>query len=291
MTGGMTGMAGMTGSNTAGDDDPWAGMPPLELQVTVHRCSACHMAFVQRSHCARHVQLPACHGATIKTKTTVVTGMGDSSTHVRQTRQSAGRSAVVQNATTIHHADTVNVDNRTTINIIVGDKLGDLVRSGTVTESELIRRTVLENADLRRQLRTLENIPAAMFRVTKGKDGPQQLRNARLDGRRVTELQPSGAVQSTTLQYCKDTAVRMVERLQAAIASVDASSPLAVREWARDVEKALAEKAFGKYDYPTVLALYRDASTAFYKLPQDARDRVSDGVSNIALFIARDAGF
>lgn len=281
------------GGTTCGD--PWAGMQPLrQFKVAVYRCSACHMAFNARKDCMRHMKLPACAGAVAKIKYFYLDGSGSSDQHprTRQTKSTPGvQGAPAAVHTTTINADTVNVDNSTTINIIVGDVLGDLVRAGTVTESELIRRTILENADLRRQLRTIDNIPAAVFRVTKGKNGPRQLRNARHEGRRVTELRDDGAATSTTLQFCKETAVRMVEELRTAIESVDAAAPPAVQEWARDVAKALAEKAFGKYDYPTVLALYRDASHAFYKLPQEARHRITSGVSNIALFIARDATF
>ena len=206
-------------------------------------------------------------------------------------RQGRGRAAAVPH-TVVHQANTVHIQHIETQNvIIVGSELGDLVRSGTITESELIRRTILENADLRRQLRTIENIPAAVFRVTKGKDGPQQMRNVRREGARVQELQNEGIMSCTTLKYCKATAVKMVDELQKVVKAVDDSSPPAVREWARDVANALAEKKFGKHNFPTVLKLYKEASSSFYKLPKEARDTVAGGVADIALFISEDANF
>lgn len=271
------------------DDDPWGGMEPLhDFPVTIHRCSTCHMAFVNRRDCTRHTALPACRGATVKTKVCPLSGKGYVRTRrARQCKTVPGAGPItISHSTTIQHIEHVD-----TINIIVGDELGDLVRSGSITESELIQRTILENADLRRQVRTIENIPAAVFRVTKGTGGPRQLRNVRRNGGRVAELEDDDVKHSATVEYCKATALKMLRELQTAIQSVDACSPEAVREWARDVAKALEEKAYGRFDYPTVLRLYADASGKFYKLPKQHRDAVSAGVMDIAMFIAQTADF
>ena len=290
---------------TTEHEDPWSGLPPFPgLVVKVHRCSACGLAFEDRKNCLRHVKLPACQGASVKTKTFLVQDGGGVPV-AKTTRRSRNRQGVAQqqagvSTTHVEHADTVHIQNtHNTHNthiqanniIIVGSELGDLVRSGSITESELIRRTILENADLRRQLRTIENTPAAVFRVTKGTHGPQRMRNVRRDGKRVAELHEHGIVTSTAVKYCKDTAVKMVDELQKAIRAVDESSPAAVREWARDVTAQLAEKQFGNHDFPTVLKLYKDASSSFYKLPKEARDTVAGGVADIALFIPDDATF
>lgn len=200
-------------------------------------------------------------------------------TRKRQTFETAGATAV--NNYKVHIGD--NISNN--VFIIVGDELGDLIKAGTVTEEELIRRTILENPDLRRQVRTIENIPAAVFRLTKGKDGPRRMRNVQRHGRKIEEYRQDGKVTHTTTQYCKDTAVKMVEQLQHVIRSVDDTSPVAVQEWAREVARELREPRFGKYDFPTVLKLYKEASSAFYKIPQEARDTISASVSDIAMFI------
>lgn len=248
------------------------------------------MAFVQKSHCTRHLELPGCRGAECRTKTVVVMGTGCAKVSGRQTKKSAGRTAstaanMYENST--HIDQSVHIQNV----IIVGDALGDLVRAGTATEADLICRTILENADLRRQVRTVENIPAAVFRVTKGRDGPQQLRNVKRHGRRVQELRAAGVEHCTTLDYCKATAVRMVDQLRAAVGSVDAAAPKAVREWAADVARELEQKKYGNLDYPTVLKLYSEASGRFYKLPKECRDAVSGGVADMAVFIADTAAF
>ncbi len=285
----------------AGDNaDPWAGMPPLcNFNVRIHRCSVCHMAFNERKDCVRHTRLPACEGATVKTKVVIVNGQGvpGNAQHTRQTKKNPGTMNGAEHIHaehidihgidigTLNNVDTLNIE-KVEININVGSELGDLVKSGSVAESELIRRTILENADLRRQLRTLENIPAAIFRLTKGTHGPRQLRNVKREGGTVTEVSTDGPKTAATIKYCKATAVKMLDELQKAIRSVSDASPVAVQEWARDVAATLAEKTFGNYDYPTVLNLYCDASTKFYKLPPECRQTVSGGVRDIAMFIA-----
>lgn len=94
----------MTSANDA-HDDPWGGMPPLQMQVTVHRCSRCFMGFVQRAHCARHVELPACRGAEIRTKTAVVMNALDAQPR-RQTRTSASSVRRTGNTTILDHKIT-----------------------------------------------------------------------------------------------------------------------------------------------------------------------------------------
>ena len=194
------------------------------------------------------------------------------------------------------HNTTTTINNNPTINnnntfIVVGNELGDLVRAGTVTESELIQRTILENADLRRQMRTVENIPGAVFHVTKGRSGPQRLRNVKMDGRRVAELWPEGVRTFTKTEYCKSTALRILEALQDAIASVGEDAPEALREWAREVSAALRRKMHNDIDYVTALRLYAEASSTFYKLPSEIRDPVSIGVTNIGNYIANAGTF
>lgn len=270
------------------DADPWAGMQPLRnFVVTVYRCSACEMAFVREDNCARHTRLPACAGASVRAKACAVHPLDAPFERRRQSRQRPGETTVrhtIEHQTIEHQT---NIQHQTNlINIFVGEDLGDLVKSGSLTESELIRRTVLENAEVRRQLRTIENIPVALFRVTNGSNGPRQLRNVKRDRRGVVEVSTVGERRVPVVEFCKNTAVKMVEELQAALRSVNNSSPMAVQEWARDVRESLNAKSFGEYDYPTVLKLYRDASSRYYKLPKECRDTVSSGVRDIALFIA-----
>ena len=182
-----------------------------------------------------------------------------------------------------------------TVNIVLppGDPLGDIVKAGSAAESELIRKTILENADLRRMLRTIENAPAAIFHLTKGTGGAQAMRNVRKEGQgRACELREDGLVSSSTIQYCKTTAVRLVEELRRAVDSVTPQSPEAVREWASDVTTALRANVGGRdVDYVTALRMYCDASSKFYKLTPGARDAIAGGVRDIAQFISDNADF
>lgn len=286
----------------AAEEDPWAGMQPLQnFVVMVYRCGACGMAFVREDNCVRHTRLPACVGAMVQAKACVVQPLDSPCTRRRQSRQRPGKTTVEhQTAEHIEHQTVEHIANQTTIiehqttiqnqtnliNIFVGNELGDLVTSGSLTESELIRRTVLENAEVRRQLRTIENIPVALFRVTNGSNGPRQLRNVKRDRRGVVEMSAAGERRVPLVEFCKNAAVKMVDELQAALRAVNDQSPVAVQEWARDVRESLNAKSFGEYDYPTVLKLYRDASSKFYRLPREHRDMISSGVRDIALFIS-----
>lgn len=242
------------------------------------------MAFVNRRYVNDHIKLPKCAGASILTVECDVVGPGR--TLHKRSRQSCGNVASTgkQMANTINNFSNNNI-------VIVCDTLGDLVRAGTVTEADLIREIIMQRPDLRQQLRTVENIPAAIFRVTNGRDGPLRLRNVKMDGSRVAELRSSGVVVLAKRQFCKDMAAKLVDLVRQIVASIDDSAPPEVQEWACDMRCALVDKTYGKYDYPTALALYRTASAAFKKLPQEARERVMHSVTAIGVFIAPEATF
>lgn len=199
-----------------------------------------------------------------------------------------GNLAGNQNSGTTVNDNSVHI---ATLIIVNGSPTGDLVKAGSVTESELIRKTILENADLRRMIRTIENAPSAIFRMTKGAAGPQALRNVKRQGSKACELGENGQATSGMLTYCKKTAVKMIEELQSAIQSVTDDSPPAVKEWAADVSRALNQKMCRNMDYSTALQLYCDASSRFYKLPEEAREAIASGVRDIGRFIVDFAEF
>lgn len=182
----------------------------------------------------------------------------------------------------------VNIEN---LVIVTSGPEGDVARAGSALESELIRKTLLENGDLRRMVRTVENAPGAIFNLTKGKKGPAVLRNVRKDGTKVAELRDTGVEHCTTIAYCKATAVAMVDELRRVVGAVDASAPDAVRQWAEDVDASLKRDLASGVDYVAALRLYCDASSKFYKLPSDVRQAIAGGVRSIGDFIAEHATF
>lgn len=273
---------------------PWeaAGLPPLEqYRITMHRCSKCGMAFHVKAKVDRHLSLPKCAGGVDVVAECEVVGLGNEPSGARQKRQRPSHVTVHgnQNTATTVHDNSVHIQQLTLV--VVGDPAGDVVRAGSVQESELIRTAILENASLRRMLRTIENAPAAIFRLTKGADGPQRMRNVKKVGRQACELTTDGLETSGLIEYCKRTAVAMVDELRQAADSVSSDSPQAVREWARDVSQSLSHKVHGTIDYVSALKLYNEASSKFYKLPKPAREAIACGVRDIERFISDSAAF
>lgn len=267
--------------------------------LIMHECSKCGMVFSEGGYARRHVGLAKCAGATVTKRRCGIVKLPHDYVPSRK-RQAPG--AAPSEPTAVVHGDLHgNVNSGTTVNdqsvhintliVVTGDAAGDVVRAGSALESELIRTTILQNAELRRMLRTIENAPSAIFRLTKGTGGPRALRNVRLSGRRACELREGGPDTVALLQYCKRTAVQMVEELRRAVESVTADSPPAVREWAADVTKAMRQKLCGNVDYPAALQLYCEASSRFYKLPGVAREVIAGGVRDIGRFVAETAEF
>lgn len=284
----------MTSDGADAEVGPWeaAGLPPLgPYRITMHRCSKCGMAFHLKAKVDRHLALPKCAGAVDVVAECEVVGLGCEPSGPRQKRQRVGGTVVHgnQNTATTVHDNSVHIQQLTIV--VAGDAAGDVVRAGSAFESELIRKTIVENANLRRMLRTIENAPAAIFQMTKGAGGPQQLRNVKKVGRRACELTPDGPETSGLIEYCKRTAVAMVDELRQAVASVTDDAPPAVREWAHDVSRSLTHKVHGAVDYVSALKLYNDASSKFYKLPKPAREAIACGVRDIERFIADSAAF
>jgi hypothetical protein len=263
---------------------------PIVGVCVVHRCDGCGAVFQRAFNATRHLEtVAACAGAAIKrakmgllelpddydeapcsgkpgTATLVVRGDGN---HVSQT---------IDNSTTTTTIQTLNI-------IVTGSELGDLVKSGSLAEGELIRRTILENADLRRMVRVVENAPGAIFQLTRGTGGPRRMRNVKLEGGRVAELTEGGVVTSAKIEYCKKTAVELVDHLQRALASVGPDAPPDLREWAAHVRAELRRKLQGDVDYVQALTLYRDASSRFYKLPAGSREAIAENVKGIQRLI------
>lgn len=256
--------------------------------LTMTECGACGLLFKCATNARAHVALPKCSGAAlVKTLCGVVKLPG---TH--QPTRGGRRAAPVpvhgnQNSAQTVHDNSVHVENM----IVLGNAHGDIVRAGSARESDLIRRTILENADLRRMIRTIENAPAAIFRMTKGRNGPRCMRNARKSGGQVEELTAEGVRTTGTIEYCKRAAGQMVDELRRAVDSVSPTSPAAVREWADDVRRELGRKLCGELNYVQALRLYCDASSRFWKLPRVSREAIACGVRNIATFVAETAVF
>lgn len=281
------------------DDDP---LPPPSIRVVLHRCSACAMSFVGHKDAAKHVALPKCRGARVLSLEYGVVGPGlppkkrkrqETVDLLNGAASSAGSArATVTNGTMTGNINVANsIDQSVHIDslvVVVAPGEGDLARAGSVLESELIRKIIIEDGALRRSIRTIENAPLAIFNSTKGKGGPRVLRNVTLAGNKAREVREDGESTTALIEYCKKTAVHMVDELRVAIASVDDSSPVAVREWARDVRKALHEPTCGGLDYVRALRLYCDASSKFYKLPKTARESIAEGVRGIRHVIAPD---
>ena len=254
----------------------------------MHECGKCGMIFAGQTHAERHINLAKCRGAAVLKRLCGIVKLGDD--YVPSRKRQAWRSGP---STAVHgnHNSVVTIGHVDTLQIVIGNPTGDVMKAGSTLESELIRKTILENADLRRMVRTISNAPAAIFNMTKGAGGPQVLRNVKRDGRKACEIGGAGVETVGLLLYCKRTAVKMVDELQRAIDLVSDDSPPAVREWAADVSAAMRHKLFGNLDYVAALQLYCDASNKFYKLPDKARQAIAGGVRDIGRFIAETADF
>lgn len=260
-----------------------AAYAPFATTITMYKCDTCGMMFADNGYARRHVQLAKCAGATVVKRRCGVTELPDDYPRKRQ--------APASHVSTVIHGNHNSVVNVGAVHIILGKEHGDVVRADSAQESELIRKTILENAELRRMVRTIENAPSAIFHLTKGVSGPQTLRNVRVEGRRACELHEQGLQTSGLIEYCKRTAVKMVGELRRAVDSVTPTSPQSVREWARDVRAAMDAKLGGDVDYVTALKLYCEASSRFYRLPKASREAIACGVRNIEHFIADSALF
>ena len=214
-----------------------------------------------------------------------VVEIGDD-TNAPACRQTPSQPAVLVHGDNHGTIQNVHIDN---VNIIVtGDDLGDMVKAGSTRESELIRKTILENAELRRMVRTVENAPSAIFKLTKGVDGPHHMRNVRKQGTHACELTDQGPRVTPMIEYCKKTAISLVDELKHAVRSVGPDASQALKEWARDVDMELRKKK-KNVDYVSALELYRDASSKFYKLPH--KDAIAQDVRMIAGFMSNMAPF
>ena len=253
--------------------------------VTLNECSKCGMLFMSITHAERHLTLPKCHGAKVSKRLCGIVKLSDDYVPSRKRQSSSAPPMFVHgnHNTAIGHVDTLQ--------IIVVNTGGDVAKAGSPMESELICKAILENPKLRHMLRTIENAPSAIFHMTKGVAGPQVLRNVKMEGKKASELRTDGIKTTSVLRYCKDTAVKMVTELKRALAAVTDDSPLAVRQWAADVRASMHQKLCGDLDYVTALQLYCDASSKFYKLPQESKDAIAGGVRDIGRFIAETADF
>lgn len=263
--------------------------------MIMYECGNCGMLFTGQTHARRHAGLIKCRGAAVARRLCGITKLSENaSVRKRQTPSTGPQDPDVQ-AHTSGAPVVVNYGDHSTaigtVIVVTSGPGGDVVKAGSALESELIQKTILENAELRRMIRTIENAPSAIFNLTKGASGPQALRNVRKDGRRACELRETGTETSTLVAYCKRTAVKMVEELRRAMDSVTPEAPAAVREWANDVSAAMRQKLCGNLDYPTALQLYCEASSRFYKLPEDSREAIACGVRDIGRFISETAAF
>lgn len=277
--------------------------PVLHVQIPIavtckgFKCSGCNMVLLNGTYARNHVRLDKCRGASIKE---VVIGGIELPDDFERTRlrQSSSVSAPVMATVPAHASVTTtatagsiigdhNHNAPTTVNIqnliVLAGGEGGVVKAGTSQESRLIQKIILENPQLRNMIRTIENAPGAIFRMTKGVDGPPHLRNVHRAGAHVHEQRPGGTVRHTAKQYVKHTAVELVDELQQALGCVTAADPPEVRSWADDVRAELAKAKYKSINYVQALRLYRDASTKFYKLP--GRDAMVGGVEAIRSFI------
>lgn len=252
---------------------------PLVLTQKAFECSKCHMVFVQRSHATRHLALEPCRDGVLKD---VMLG----SIKLPEDFESNARQRHGQKLPVVHipvpAAGTVVTGSHNMVNSIIIVHAGDVVPAGSLQESQLIQKTILENPQLRNMLRTIENAPGAIFHMTKGAAGPPHLRNVRTEGRHVQEDTPNGPVTHTPLTYAKKTAVELVDELQRAVQCVTAADCCEVKAWARDIREELTKAKYRNLTYPEALKLYRDASTKFYTLPD--KDAIMEGVDAIRRF-------
>ena len=271
----------------AGEDAREAG--PLPTCV-VNKCSCCGKLIVDRPTANKHVATAKCRGATLlKVECGLIELSGAPRTvHVAP----GGGVTVVDNRVDNRvHDNTVHIE--TMVVITGGGKAGDnpfdLVFAGSEQEGELIRKTILENEELRRMIRTVDNAPLAIFQMTKGTRGPQRLRNVKKEGHQVKEFTREGVKTMPIMRYCKDAAVQMMEELQRALDCVTPRSPEAVQQWAADVYDALRAKTHGNACFAEALRLYQTSEARFYKLPD--KHAVSETVKHMADAIPRAARF
>lgn len=297
-------------------EDSAAVHVPVECVIDFFTCSGCGASFGLKSNGKRHMDMKRCgDGATLNVSQGVVVKMPDGykrrrvsahgkmpplsvdvpqstiqrivNTNNNTTTNNNNNNNTTNNNTTNNNTTINNTTNNNTTNIhvhVTPDQLADVIRAGTQAESNLIQQIIMENGELRRMLRTVENAPAVLFRHTRGTRGPSHLRNVVKDGKHgVQEVRETGTVRTSVLKYCKEAAVDMVKELEKAVASVGPDHPPGVRDWARDVGAELRATK-GNVTYARALELYRDANAKFYKLPH--KDDVAGGVRGMETFIA-----
>lgn len=267
--------------------------------VSAYECTKCKKLFVDKPNANRHVTSEKCRHATLAKQECGLVKLADQlppGTHQH------GNGNV--NANGNGNGNTVHINQLT---IMTGGAAGaggaggasgatrtndyDVVYAGSNEEAILIRDIILNNEGLRRKIRTIENAALAIFEATKGARGPQRLRNAaKTSQRTVLEYTERGIRSSQTTQYCKDTAVAMLDHLHAAFDAVGPWSPVHVREWCEDVHAALTAKKHGGMSYEEAVRLYRDGTSTFYKKVPDHAD-VASSVLSIASIIPTTARF
>lgn len=261
---------------------------PFATTTVGYKCSSCGKVFLRRENIDRHIaRLERCSGAS---GLEIECGVIDL-THARSTvPANVSDRGITLSGNVINgnnnHSGNVNIHQ---LNINVTGNPFDIVRAGTPEEAELIVQTILQSPELRRMIRTIENAPAVIFRMTKGTDGPHRLRNVAKRDKQVKELTPNGITTTSIAQYVKDAAVAMIDHLQRALGAVDTRSPADLREWSGDVARTLAASSYGTLRFEDALKMYRSGKSTFYKLPN--HDVISSSVQALHMFIPGTAPF
>lgn len=251
---------------------------PLVATCKGFECGTCRTVFLKADHARRHVASKACRGASITERAIGCVRLPDDfdPSTARLKVPVPEPPCVVTN----------NGDQCVGIGSVVHGNV-TIIMAGSQQESNFIQKVILENEELRNQIRTIENAPGAIFKATKGVDGPMHLRNVHLAGTRVHETTERGTVNHAKIAYSKTTAIKMIDELQRALGCVTATDSPALREWARDIGGELSVVKYKKLTYVQALDLYQKANSAFYKLPDADRRAIVGGVEGVLAFMRR----
>lgn len=167
------------------------------LDVNVHQCTACKYTSVHKHNVLRHVE-SKCHGATVVSGTVTMVPADMSKSICIGTAHANNHSNL-----TVQSIDTQNI----TINV------PGIVYVGSDEERAALFDVFKDPANLR-ELATLEpeEIPAALFRMWKGADASDSLKNIRVLGDKVEERRgPTNVVSVPRTKFVRRTVGDMLD--------------------------------------------------------------------------------
>jgi hypothetical protein len=200
------------------------------MDIILHQCCACGYASALKTNVTRHRDAK-CPGADVLTGTVQMAPVGHApgQASTKTAGPPAGRIAVDGDHNRVNSHDVNCHNNNISITI-------EKIYVGSEAEKQALF-DLLRSPECLKELDTLsvQEMPAALFRMLKGADAPPQLKNIRVDGDKVRELRgPGREVAMARAKFVKKTVGNMIDAVDA-VRPESTPTPDIVRELQSDI--------------------------------------------------------